>query len=63
MAQFAAHPSFVTPPSDEVLEEINDQLDAEFAAREPGTTPITLPPPAPVDIEALDRFVAELVRG
>jgi hypothetical protein len=49
-------------PTDEQLEDVNDQLDAEFAEREPGSTPITYPPPTPVDVEALDRYLAELVR-
>lgn len=54
-------------PSDEILDDIHGQLDdyfeARFAEPVPGSQPITYPPPAPVDVEALDRYLAELVHG
>lgn len=47
----------------ELHDQLDDYFDARFAEPVPGSTPITYPPPAPVDVEALDRYLAELVHG
>jgi hypothetical protein len=51
------------PFTDEDREDIQDQLDAEFAERLPDSVPITIPPAAPADLDSVDRFLAELVRS